>query len=68
MNNMEIIKRGNLFSKKVYQGKCPNCGCVFSYNSDDIQWEEERISFYEWEKLYKFVNCPECNCQIKISN
>ena len=67
---IEIIKRG---TKQIY--KCDYCGCKFSYEDEDTYHYEydvdgdydKRVNGYKHG--YKlFIDCPQCNEQIKIIN
>ena len=49
-----IIKEG---TRKI--AKCPNCGCEFSY-------EEEDVLRYPICRIENYVNCPQCNEAIKV--
>ena len=45
---IKIIKEG---TRKI--AKCPNCGCEFSYEREDVLRDPIRIE--------NRVNCPQCN-------
>ena len=45
---IKIIKEG---TRKIT--KCPNCGCEFSYEREDVLRDPIRIENH--------VNCPQCN-------
>ena len=49
-----IIKEG---TRKI--AKCPNCGCEFSY-------EEEDVLRYPICRIENYVNCPQCIEAIKV--
>ena len=51
---IKIIKEG---TKKI--AKCPNCGCEFSYEEEDVL----RDTVFTKEI---HVNCPQCNEAIKV--
>ena len=51
---IKIIKEG---SRKI--AKCPNCGCEFSYEEEDVF----RDPVFTKEK---HVNCPQCSKAIKV--
>lgn len=58
---MEIIREG----EDPYTKKCPECGCVFSYNKGDIKKKRDwagALGF--WSNVY--VVCPHCGKKIKI--
>ena len=51
---IKIIKEG---TRKI--AKCPNCGCEFSYEEEDVL----RDPVFTKEK---HVNCPQCIKAIKV--
>ena len=50
---IKIIKEGTI---KI--AKCPNCGCEFSYEREDLCMEPI------WKKW--LVKCPQCNKAVTI--
>ena len=50
---IKIIKEG---TRKI--AKCPNCGCEFSYEREDLCMHPI------WKKW--IVNCPQCSEIIKV--
>ena len=50
---IKIIKEG---TRKI--AKCPNCGCEFSYEREDLLRDPIWIENH--------VNCPQCNESIKV--
>ena len=50
---IKIIKEGTI---KI--AKCPNCGCEFSYEREDLCMDPKRK---KW-----IVNCPQCYKAIKV--
>mgnify|MGYP005612104081 FL=1 len=50
---IKIIKEGT-----VKIAKCPNCGCEFSYEREDLCMDPI------WKKW--IVNCPQCYKVIKV--
>ena len=50
---IQIIKEG---TRKI--AKCPNCGCEFSYEREDLCMDPI------WKKW--IVNCPQCYKAIKV--
>ena len=50
---IKIIKEG---TRKI--AKCPNCGCEFSYEREDVLRDPIWIGNH--------VNCPQCNESIKV--
>lgn len=44
---IKIIKPGTRKKKE-----CVECGCVFSYENEDLKWDADRIQYY--------VLCPQC--------
>lgn len=57
---VEILKRG---TKKTET--CEVCGCVFTYEQEDISFEE---SPYHGGGDYKYINCPQCDNKIYLEN
>ena len=56
---IEIIKKG---TKKIIT--CLKCGCVFSYEEEDIRND---CNDYCAALLYKkYIQCPQCNNEIII--
>ena len=53
---IEIIKEG---PKKVI--KCPKCGCVFSYEQEDVKSED-----YAYKSYREYVICPQCNQSVTL--
>lgn len=49
-----VLKRGNR-----YKVNCPDCGCEFSYEKEDV--EVKQLGMNEYERT---VNCPECGRSI----
>lgn len=47
---IKIIKSG----KKEFHAICPNCGCEFTYEMEDLSGTD-------------FINCPECNAIMEHS-
>ena len=50
---IKIIEPG---TRKI--AKCPNCGCEFSYEKEDVLRDPFRID--------NNVNCPQCNKAVTI--
>ena len=50
---IKIIKEG---TRKI--AKCPNCGCEFSYEEEDVLRDPIRIENH--------VNCPQCSKAVGI--
>lgn len=61
---MNIIKHGKTFDNKV--ASCQKCECEFSYNNTDVRSEYERVSLYDSEWLYDYVDCPECGRRVTV--
>ena len=56
---IKIIKEG---TRKKQQ--CENCGCLFLYDSEDIEHEE---FFYTMQHIgghREYIKCPQCHEQI----
>ena len=54
---IKIIKEG---TRK--QATCDRCGCVFSYEAEDIQTFEYTKHGYK-----KYLTCPQCKDEIIVS-
>ena len=58
---MKVIKKGDT----VKEVTCEECGCIFQYCKNDIQYQDE----YHYAKgestrrlnKIEYVNCPECD-------
>ena len=50
---IKIIKEG---TRKIT--KCPNCGCEFSYEEEDVLRDSFRVENH--------VNCPQCNKAVTV--
>lgn len=56
------------------QHKCDTCGCVYSFDKDDFQVQEDyvrnkQISYMTYRDLYiakTFVKCPVCDTKFII--
>ncbi len=63
---MEIIKHG----KEYYSKTCENCGCVFTFNRNEIKRNEQH--YYDFRehtiKTSSAITCPECGEIIELSN
>lgn len=55
---IEIIKKGT----KTQQA-CKECGCLFSYESEDVKFEE---GAYHGAGDYKYIDCPQCDNRIYL--
>ena len=53
---IKIIKEGTI---KI--AKCPNCGCEFSYEREDIN---DMIPLMRYLSVIHYINCPQCNNDI----
>ena len=53
---IKIIKEG---TRKI--AKCPNCGCEFSYEREDIN---DMIPLIRYLSVAHYINCPQCNNDI----
>lgn len=51
----EVIKHGKYINTKV----CPDCGCEFTYTTDELQCLKE-IENGMWRPYFWYVTCPEC--------
>ena len=55
---IEIIKRG---AKTKHT--CKECGCVFTYEAEDMKIETPR---YHGGGDCKYIDCPQCNNRIYL--
>ena len=55
----KIIKHGN---NKPMIATCPDCGCEFSYEYEDIHIPTQSLSTYYCD----VTNCPECGKEVMI--
>lgn len=51
---IEIIKKGRDLTPK-YKAECPDCGCIFSYQEEDVLYR----NFYN-NVEYVNIRCPHC--------
>lgn len=56
---IKIIERGTI--KKL---KCDNCGCLFSYENEDITTEKDEDWIHGFDS--KYIVCPQCKTKIKL--
>lgn len=49
---MFVFKPGYINNNDSYITKCPKCGCVFGYMSNDLS--------YDSIELHAYVCCPDC--------
>lgn len=55
---IKIIEHGT-----IRKQKCQHCGCLFSYESEDIKAEkDDEYMFHGFSK--KYINCPQCEYKI----
>ncbi len=52
---IKIIKSG----KKEFHTTCPNCGCEFTYEMEDLSGKN-----YDYIGVSNYVKCPECGTPI----
>lgn len=56
--SVHIISKGTKERTK-YRVECPECGCVYEYNKEDVVEEEfGSVSTYH-------TNCPQCHNRVK---
>ncbi len=56
-----IIKKGNTLKQ------CPECGCIFEYETSDIKrglYIQGGLFSYDLD--WEYVHCPQCNKKIKV--
>ena len=56
---IKIIKEG---TRKTQQ--CENCGCLFSYDSEDIEYEASCHLTQPIGGHREYIKCPQCHEQI----
>jgi len=56
---MKIIKAGKPKPKKRPTLTCPECRCVFEYDSTDVYAEDR-------PRAHPFVKCPQEGCEYEI--
>lgn len=54
---IQVEKHGNQYG--WYRATCPKCGCIFTFNQDDIL---VKIIYNEYSE--KVIYCPECGEEI----
>jgi len=61
---IKIIKPGT-----IQKATCKECGCIFQFENEDILERPEIPGDVPMvmRRLYKYVNCPQCNEEYKIS-
>ena len=55
---IKIIKEG---TRKI--AKCPNCGCEFSYEEEDIN---DMINLMRYLSVTLYIHCPQCSKAVGI--
>lgn len=55
---IKVLRHGHA----PYAIKCDNCECIFSFESDDIQFNGNQRDWAEW------VTCPECMKDVIIDS
>ena len=61
---MRVIKQGELKEKK---GECERCGCVFSFNGNDIDYDLIETRDMVGHKRAYFVVCPTCEVKVLVA-
>lgn len=56
---IRIIKKGTRDIRE-----CESCGCLFSFDEEDIQITRSRKK--ETEKYEKYVKCPQCDYRVRM--
>lgn len=56
---IKIIKPGT-----IRKQKCQRCGCLFSYENEDVITERNEHMLQGFKEDYIF--CPQCNTKIKL--
>ena len=54
----QIIKHGHA----PYKATCPLCGCIFTFEDEDIENNHCQWDYEEW------LSCPECEQHITVIN
>lgn len=55
---IKILKRGTKTTEA-----CKTCGCVFTYEAEDISIEQAK---YHGGGDCKYIDCPQCNARIYL--
>lgn len=56
---IRIIKHGTITKQR-----CNICGCLFSYEREDVITERDEHRLHGFEEDY--IICPQCNTKIKL--
>lgn len=56
---IKIIELGT-----IRKQKCQRCGCLFSYENEDVITERNEHMLLGFEEDY--IICPQCNTKIKL--
>ena len=64
---MKIIKSGDLDKKPFRKLTCSHCKCEFEYNRADIRNEPHANQLSQLNNPLKYVECPNCENQIRVS-
>lgn len=56
---IKIIEHGTITKQK-----CNTCGCLFSYESEDVITERDECMLHGFDEDY--IICPQCNTKIKL--
>jgi len=58
---IEVQTPGNLENRPTYTRKCPECGCVFTYQYPDTEDSG-------WLGGYRFIKCPTPGCGYPVAH
>ena len=62
---IKIIEHGT-----IQKLRCVNCGCLFSFDTEDIQDGFEKklapTAMELYRKPYRFIACPQCKKEIVL--
>ena len=61
----KVIKHGKL---KEIEITCPNCGCIFTYENEDIIQKENPSLTSATSYRQTIVYCPDCGAEIQVYN
>ena len=58
----KIIKHGKI---KEIETTCTNCGCIFTYEDEDIV-QKENLPLTSTNYRQTIVYCPDCGAEIQV--
>lgn len=58
---IKIIKPGTITELRCYK-----CGCLFSYEKEDIEIKKRIHQTLSLSTQYKYITCPQCKKEITL--